>query len=228
MLELWTALVIEWPKLQLVMTSVITIGLLSLALGWVVGRFMYSSRIDTQKSQVESLQERVRLRDDQLAVTRADLDAAKARPEKAEEIISDLRERLTALEPYGLSKERAAAMLHVLRSTKAGVIVSVHVDAPDALHLFQQVCGLLEQARWAVNELKGIIGFDNAPDCGVMLIKNPGSSDDVLAMLRSALNAARLDFIERDLSNAPPGGLTLPQISFSSRDRNYVPLARWS
>lgn len=151
-----------------------------------------------------------------------------ASPNEAAKELVDLRARLEALEPYGLSNDRAKAMLDVLKkSTPAGIYITLDSTASDALHLFDQVCGVFQQTRWALQAQKGLIGPDKPPDCGLTLIRHFENSDEVIATIRAALDAAHLDFEEvTDASGTPM--MTVPQLMFSSRDRNYVPKARWA
>ena len=226
-MPLWEQFVKEWPALQSVWMSVVGLVLLALVIGWGVGRFMYGQRIDWLKDQIGSLTERIKLRDDQMGSLQQRV--AVAQPDELQELVTDLRERLAAIEPYGLPKQRAAAMLEVLKAGPVGgIAISLEIAAWDALNLFEQLNGIFVEARWPVTAYRGVFGLDDPPDCGVLLIRHRDTNEEVLAVVRRALDAAQLDYEERDFSNQAALTPAVPQISLSSRDRNYQPKARWA
>lgn len=213
----WDQIVKEWPLVSAAPLTVATLVIAFAVLGWAVGRFMYGQRIEDLKTSAQTLRDRLVLRDEQIA--------ASASPDEARAMIAALENRLAALEPYGIAKERAAAMLEVLRRYKANVLITQDVSAPDALHLFKQVAGLFEEAGWTVEARQGILGIHDPPDCGVTLIRDASIKDsDVVRTIREALNIAHLDVVERDPLSS---GASVPHLAFSSRDRNYVQSEKW-
>jgi hypothetical protein len=215
--ELWAAFTASLPQIKDAWPTVSGLVIVALVVGWITGRFMYGQRIEDLKTSAQTLRDRLALRDEQIA--------ASASPDEARAMIAALENRLAALEPYGIAKERAAAMLEVLRRYKGAIFITQDVSGPDALHLFNQVAGLFEQAGWNLERRQGILGIQNPPDCGVTLIRDASLKDSELVQtIRDALNVAHLDVMERE---PLPSGAAVPHLAFSSRDRNYVPAARW-
>ncbi|MEO6013381.1 MAG: hypothetical protein ABIQ30_07335 [Devosia sp.] len=223
----------NWAVIAPAIWQFVTFGLFVFGGGWALGRFMYVQTIEfyksqsaASKSQVEALQERLRLRDDQLATTRADLEAARARPEEADKIVEELRERLAALEPYGLSKEAAQRMVEVLQKRPSSVRINIVLEATDSDPLYRQVVGCFRAAGWEAFDTGQIWKLTGAPDSGVAVLTWDGIKADDLATVQLALDVAGLD--AKLLVNDPNTvAMAVPQIIFSSRDPNYQPAARW-
>jgi hypothetical protein len=216
--QLWAAFIASLPVVANAWPTVSGLVIAALVVGWLAGRFMYGQRIEDLKTSAQTLRDRIALKDEQIA--------ASASPAEARALIAALEKRLAAIEPYGLASERVAAMLDALKQCKGGILITQDVSAPDALHLFNQVVGTFQDAGWVVTGRQGVMGVSNPPDCGVTLFVHSEYQDsDILKTIRSALNAAHLDFVER-----APGSpeATVPHLAFSLRDRNYVPSARWA
>jgi hypothetical protein len=225
-MSLWDTFAKEWPALQDVWMSVVGLVFLALAAGWGFGRFMYGQRIELLKEQSTTLQERLRLRDDELASARANLEAAKAKPDEAAKIIDDLRLRLESIQPYLISKEGEQRMLATLRQHPSKVRICVVLGSTDADPLYRQVVACFRAAAWTLIDSGQIWKLTNAPDSGVAILTWDGVPAEDLATIKLALDVAGLD--AKVLLNDPNAvALDHPQIVFSSRDPNYQPAARW-
>lgn len=191
---------------------------------YFVVRHQFKDRFASEESKTEALEARLKLRDDQLADMGQKMESAT--PGQADELISELKEQIAALQPYGIASEKVLKMVEVLKKAPSDICITQDVSAPDALNLFNQISRVFKEAGWTVDRRQGVLGLTDPPDCGVTLIRNSADYDADLPLIRKALDLAGLDFKELD-KTAEPTNLTVPQIAFSSRDPNYVPAARW-
>ena len=231
----WDQVVKEWPLVSAAPLSIITLIVAFTVLGWIAGRFMYGQTIEGYRSQfaaaeaqTESVQERLRLRDDQLAAARVDLEAARqAEPVQADKIVAELRERLEALAPYGLPKKAEQRMIDFLKEKPSTVRITIVLGATDSDSLYRQVMACFRAAGWTLVDSGQIWKLSGAPDSGVTVLTWDSIPAEDVVTIKSALEIAGLDpQVRLNDPNAAP--LPYPQITFSSRDPNYQAAARWA
>lgn len=225
MVQLFLYLLGELSVILEAPTIFATTAIILYVIAYLIVRHQFKDRFASEKSKTEAVEGRLKLRDDQLADLRQKMENAP--PDQAVSLIEELKGEIAALQPYGLSSKKVEVMINALKQTKADILITQEVTAPDAIHLFEQVCDIFKKADWRVTKTKGTLGFKSPPECGVMLVRRNNPEDEpIIAVLRHALDVAGLDIEERD-NTGEPSSTTCPQISFSSRDRNYVPVARW-
>ena len=185
-------------------------------LAWAWGRFQAKDKID-------SLDARLKLRDDEIADYRRKLDGQS--PDEAHAQIEELRAKIEEFAAYGLSKDAQQRFKDALAGVSGPVNVYRDTDASDADRLYRQVVSIFRGAGWTVDS-HTIWGMKNAPDCGVSLVSWDKTDAGLTDRVRAALDVAGLDVQE---VNNPErwGDKSDVTVVFSSRDPDWTPKPRW-
>ncbi|MGV3553207.1 hypothetical protein [Rhizobium sp.] len=146
-------------------------------------------------------------------------------PDEAQAQLAQLREEVSALAAYGLSKGSQQKLSESLSGISGSVRILKTTDASDADRLYRQVVSIFRAAGLNVTS-HAIMGLDDAPDSGVTLVHWSGTDEKLVEGVRRALQAAGFGATEL----VDPKGFaddTELSIVFSSRDPDWVPPARW-
>lgn len=112
-----------------------------------------------------------------------------------------------------LTKAQLLKMQAALSGMKTGVMITRDNDAVDADHIYRQFVALFQELGWAVHG--GVaLGFNDPPKCGLLLVRRPNVKVETLDAVRTAIETAGLNYVERETSESPD--IAMPQIAFSA------------
>lgn len=191
----------EWPVLSKAPWSVTGIIVASLVLGWVAGRFMFGERIAGLKENVDTLKTKL-----QHLEPRRDKGA----------------EQYPLPPPYGISRSSGERLLGQIIAQKGAVTITRHISANEAETIHRQVVAVFREAGWDV-ESHEVIGSNDTPDCGVIVMVGDTQTDAELDTIHNALRVAGIDYV----TELTPNTLRTPHIVFTKRDPHWVPAAKW-
>ncbi len=183
---------------------------------WAAINWGYQSKSDGQASAISSLENRIKLKDDQIADYREKLSGAT--PDEAKKRIDALELQLKALSPRRLSVEQRQKVMSSLKGVRGSVSITQDMAAADAKPLSADLAVAFQAAGWGVL-LPLVMGPSNIPPSGLAVrVEDPSKLRPLQQAVISALEAIGLDFnIQGGLRKAPampappPGYPGLPQ-----------------
>jgi hypothetical protein len=170
---------------------------------WAAVSWSFQSRFDGQSSAISSLENRVKLKDDQIGEYKEKLSGAT--PEEAKKRIDALELQIKALSPRRVSLEQRQHITDALRGMKGNISIVQDMAAADAKPLTADLASAFQAAGWGVS-LPMIMGPSNVPTSGLAVrVENPGNLRPVQQAVVSALKAVGLDFdLQAGIRKAPP------------------------
>ncbi|TIN10396.1 hypothetical protein [Mesorhizobium sp.] len=157
----------------------------------VIGLMIYLWVRNHFADRLQSMEGRIQLRDDRISDYQAKLQGKS--PDEAAATIEDLKRRLAALEPRGLSPEESAT----LRGALSGQTFSIDIfhDSASGVSkkLHSQLAAAFKQSGWQVRAPM-VVGIGNPPLSGLGIVGKPDS-----APVKAVAEALRRAGLEYDL-----------------------------
>jgi hypothetical protein len=175
--------------------------LATVIVAWAL-RWKWSTLVAHRDARIGSLEERVKMRDDQL-----NNKFQTTSPDEARQMMEALRAQVARLTPRRLPKEKRPALLEQLRLPPGGPKQRVDIEWEalifDAEMLAQDLVSLFDTAGWDVGGSREIGGD---PKSGIMLaVINPSNLTPTEIAVRTVLEQSGLTFnLVGDKSNAVP------------------------
>ncbi|WP_132250237.1 hypothetical protein [Methylobacterium segetis] len=172
---------------------------------WTVINWSYSSRM-------ESLEGRLKLKDDQIADYKEKLSGAT--PLEAKQRIDALEYQIKALSPRRISSDQKQIIINNLAGIKSIVSIAQDMAAPDAKQLSADLAAAFRGAGWGVM-LPMVLGPSNVPPSGIALrVRDANALQPIEVRARSALQAAGIEFEVQ-------GGMRRTNLQNTPQDSKY-------
>lgn len=191
---------------QAPVTFILLVVVIALMMYFIV-RHQFSDRI-------ESLEGRVKLRDDRIADYEAKLKGAT--PEQAASLIANMETRLAALEPRQLAKDKLASLRNALAVEPSSVMLALDMAAHDSKRLHDQLQTAFADAGWTVQSAS-VMGIGNPPRTGLAVIAADTEAPEVTTIV-AALEKAGLLYDLQRVGNAPSEHAGVELLVTSVRD----------
>lgn len=186
----------------LFLTAIASFGIWN-AIGW-----SYQAKLDGQLATVGSLNDRLKLKDDQIADYKEKLNGAT--PDEAKKRIEALEIQLKALSPRRLSEKDKRIIIDAVKGTRGIISITQDMAAPDAKGMSADLAYAFQSAGWGV-ELPMVMGPSNVPPSGLGLrVRDPNNLRPLEQSVRSALQAAGVSFDIQAGLRASPKRPSLP------------------
>jgi hypothetical protein len=178
----------QWAVIQ--GAPIIAIGYAALVavLIWLIQRWAYGTLIAHKDGRIAHLEERVRMRDDQLSNK-----FQTTSPDEARELIATLQAQVKRLTPRRVSKANREAILEKLRVPEDetwGIGISWDAPTPDAERLARDFISLFSVSDWSVADSRE---FDSDIPAGITLFVPDMDTAEVSAA-KAALELSELPF----------------------------------
>lgn len=165
--------------------------LISSGVAYLIAKWMFSTVLSHRDARISSLEERIKLRDDQLSNHLQNVP-----PDAAKLMIKELEARLDAMRPRRLTADQRASILSSIRSLGGGHRAHVVHEAtcPDCAGFASDFQHLLADAGWSV-DAGMVLGIGNPPRSGIgVLVNNAASPNPLEAAVISGLRSAHIEF----------------------------------
>jgi hypothetical protein len=172
------------------------------AIGLVIlGGIIWGAMNWTYSSQINNLQSRLSLRDDQITDYKTKLEGAT--PDEAKKRLAALELQVKALSPRRLTEEQKAKIIQSLNGVSGTIQIAQDMGAPDAKAYTGDLALAFQAAGWAVS-LPAVLGPGNPPPTGVGLrVTNPAAMQPIELAAKRALDAAGIAFDIQQENRAP-------------------------
>lgn len=194
----------NWAVIAQAPWAFVTCAVLFLGIGMALQSWLHSGATSAKD-------ERLQLADDRIAEYERKLRVAS--PDEAVARLAKLEADVASFRPYSLSADQVARLTRVIAREQHGIAISRDNSSVDADVIHRQVATVFANAGWATVE-SVILGLKRPPICGLTLVKAPGGSTSELELLREALEAADLEWVETEVEG---NQLPVHQLVFSSR-----------
>lgn len=166
---------------------------------WALTRLQYTTQLKNLESGKASLQEVIRLKDQQIDDYKARLQ--KASPDDAEKKIGGTMPAIRALAPRNITPDQRERMDIALRGTSGSILISHDVGTPDASRFADQIGDPFSVAGWQIVRAVAM-GFESfLPSTGVGVIVASGFPTDAEKAALRALDSGRIEY---DIIQRPP------------------------
>mgnify|MGYP003667128538 CR=1 FL=1 len=145
-----------------------------------------------KSNQIESLEARLKLRDDEIADYRRQLDGAS--PDEAKARIDILEAKLHTLMPRRISADKREKIRRALSGIRSVISIGSDMACADAPALNSDLSAAFRNAEWQI-ENPSFMGLSNAPSSGIgVRCLDPANPTDAEAAVIKALKMAEIEF----------------------------------
>jgi hypothetical protein len=188
----------EWHVIWQAPVTFIAAILAVCGLVWAAMEFRYRSVID-------SLNERIRLRDDQIAQVREKVGTAS--PDEIRARIDQLEAQVRGLAPPRLTEDQKQRLSGMLRNHQGKCAIAHDVAAAPMRGLLADLIGSFRDAGWAITT-PVVMGPGMHPSHGIGI--KVSDANNLTAVQDGVLNAFRAAKIEFDLESGAPFPMRMP------------------
>ncbi len=165
---------------------------ISITVIWWIFNYLYATRINGLESSIQSLEGRIKLKDDQINDYKSKLDGAT--PEEARKRLDELELKLVSLLPRRLTTEQKLKIGEIISELNGSIMIARDGSCHDAAALANDIAEAFRSAKWRVS-LPLVMGINTPPTSGIgLLVSDQTNLSHSETLVKLALESARIEF----------------------------------